>query len=80
MQVAHGVDLEDVREDGHHEHVRDEAERVAFEVAQEVERAHKARQHVDRQHDNASQTQRAEVCLRRGHVLPLAGIFCALGH
>ena len=37
MQVAHGIDLEDIGEDGHHEHVRDETKAIVFEVGEEVE-------------------------------------------
>ena len=42
MQIAHGINLEYVCEDGHHKHVADEAEGVVLEVSQEVERAHDA--------------------------------------
>ena len=71
VQVAHGVDLEHVREDGHHEHVRTESKHIVLEVLAEVERAHYHWQDVDRQHDDTSQTKRAEVGLV-AHLLPTA--------
>lgn len=71
VKVAHGVDLEHVREDGHHEHVRPEPKHIILEVLAEVEWAHHHWQHVDRQHDDTSQAKRAEVGLV-AHVLPRA--------
>ena len=57
MQVAHGVDLEDVREHGHHEKVRDQANRVLLEISKEVKRTHDHGQDVHHEHDDASDTQ-----------------------
>ena len=63
MQVAHSVDLENVGEHGHHEHVADKAESVVLEVAQVVQWAHDARQQVDRQHDDTCKAEQTEVGL-----------------
>ena len=52
MQVAHGVDLEDIGEDGHHYHIGDKADGVVLKVLQEIHWAHHHWQDVDSKHDH----------------------------
>lgn len=70
VQVAHGVDLEDIGEHGHHDHIRDKADGVVLKVLHEIQRAHHHRQDVDSEHDHSSEAERAKVSI--GLILPIA--------
>ena len=64
MQVAHGVNLEQIRKDGQHQNVSNEAENVVFEVRTEVSWSHDEWQREHENHDNPSHSQQTEVRFR----------------
>lgn len=74
MQIAHGVDLEDVGEDWHHCHVGDEAEHVVFEVCKTVEWSHQDGQNVATEHYDGGHTEQTEVSITAGNRLERAEV------
>ena len=77
MQVGHRVDAEDVGEHGDEEEVDDEADDVALEVLEEVDRPQHGGNQVDQEHDDsgADEPRKVVVPLRRPHIVNLLQVF-----
>ena len=63
MQVAHGIDLEDVGKHWHQEHVRDETKRVMLEVLHPIQWSQGKWYEVHAEHEDTGKSEQTEVMI-----------------
>jgi len=78
MEVAHGVDTEDVGEEGNHDQVCHQSKHIATEVLKEVDWTEKHWHEVNGKHDHSCQHKEGEVSFVLLHILVCIWVFYEL--